>query len=179
MEDEELQARHIDQKRTTWFVHIFLPSMLKFLQGLFALLITFVIVIQSDNTMDLFKDFAAMQVISELDNVGFYLCNHGYFGDALKRDSNAPKEIKIVDSAPKLICGLPLRPVVFFGLFLLMNCVFVGSIVVHQLDGTFFSMRYPNCDVGIDQIHKINNGMCNNGLPNTFQCGFDGGGEFD
>ncbi len=165
-------------RRRTWLLHILLPSMLKFLQGIFVLIITFVIVIQSDNTLDLFKDFAAMQVISELDNVAFYLCNHGYFGSALKRDSDTSKEIKIVDRVPK-ICGLPLRPVVLFSLYLLMNGIFLGSVVMRQMDGTVFSIQYPNCDIEVDQILKINDGQCNNGLPNTFQCGFDGGGELD
>ena len=177
LEDQELQAHHMDRKRMTWFLHIFLPSMLKFLQGLFALLITFVIVIQSDNTMDLFKDFAAMQVISELDNVGFYLCNHGYFGSALKRDSDAPKNIKIKEKVPTFFFGIPLRPLTLYGLLLLLMSIFVGTIVVHQVDGTFFYMQYPNCDVAVNQIHKISDDMCNNGLPNTFQCGFDGGGK--
>ncbi len=166
------------QRRKTWLLHIFLPSMLKFFQGIFVLIITFIIVIQSDNTMDLFKDFAAMQVISELDNVAFYLCNHGYFGSALKRDSDTSKGIKIEDKVPK-ICGLPLRPVILFGLLLLMNSIFFGAVVMLQIDGTFFSMQYPNCNLTRDQILKINNGQCNNGLPNTFQCGFDGGGELD
>ncbi len=51
-------GRPVVKRRKTWLLHIFLPCMLKFLQGIFVLIITFVIVIQSDNTLDLFKDFA-------------------------------------------------------------------------------------------------------------------------
>ena len=60
-----------------WVVHILLPNFIKFLEGILCVVVTFVIIIQSDNIIDLFKDFAAMQVIAELDNVGFWLANHG------------------------------------------------------------------------------------------------------
>merc|ERR1712038_1835867 len=73
-EDPQL-GRPITRKKKVWLVHILLPSLLKFIQGIFVLMITFVIVIKSDNLIDLFKDFAAMQVISELDNAAFQLAN--------------------------------------------------------------------------------------------------------
>jgi len=62
-----------------WVVHILLPNFIKFLEGILCVVVTFVIIIQSSNIIDLFKDFAAMQVITKLDNVGFWLANHGKF----------------------------------------------------------------------------------------------------
>ena len=175
VEDGVVLGRPSNERRKIWFLQILLPNVLKFIQGVLVLLITFVIVIQSDDTIDLFKDFAAMQVISELDNVAFLLARHGFFGFALKRDTGAAKEIKLVDRVP-VICGLPLRPILLFGLLFVMNSVFIGLVVIGQLNGTFFSKKYPNCRIKkeLSQITMINDGRCNNGLFNTFQCGFDG-----
>ncbi len=52
-----------------WAARIAFPIALELVEGGFVLFTTFVIVIQSDNIIDLFKDFAAMQLISELDNM--------------------------------------------------------------------------------------------------------------
>ena len=71
-------------RRRIWIIQIIIPSILKFLQGVMVLIITFVIVIQCDDIIDLFKDLAAMQVISELDDAVFTLADNGYFGPSLK-----------------------------------------------------------------------------------------------
>ncbi len=52
-----------------WVARIAFPITLELLVGAFVLFTTFVIVIQSSSIIDLFKDFAAMQLISELDNM--------------------------------------------------------------------------------------------------------------
>ena len=62
-----------------WATRIAFPITCELIEGLFVLFTTFVIVIQSSNIIDLFKDFAAMQLISELDNmVRSYnrMCHH-------------------------------------------------------------------------------------------------------
>eukprot|EP00551_Chaetoceros_affinis_P005947 CAMPEP_0203665718 /NCGR_PEP_ID=MMETSP0090-20130426/2880_1 /ASSEMBLY_ACC=CAM_ASM_001088 /TAXON_ID=426623 /ORGANISM="Chaetoceros affinis, Strain CCMP159" /LENGTH=317 /DNA_ID=CAMNT_0050529367 /DNA_START=63 /DNA_END=1013 /DNA_ORIENTATION=+ len=63
-----------------WFLHILFPNLLKLCVGAAVMLVTFVIIIQSENIIELFKDFAAMAIIAKLDNVAFNLANHGYFG---------------------------------------------------------------------------------------------------
>ncbi len=44
--------------RYLWFWHILFPNILKFCEGILVLISTFIIIIQSDNIIDLFKDFA-------------------------------------------------------------------------------------------------------------------------
>ena len=162
-----------------WFVQIFLPSLLKFVLGVLVFLITFVIVIQADDTIELFKDFAAMQVISELDNVAFYLSTHGYFGRVLKRDSNASKNIKVTDKTI-IFFGLPLRPLVLLVLLVVTMGVFGGVVVTGQKDLSFFEKKHPNCAIKSRAIiENITNGNCNGGTVNSFECGFDGGGKLD
>ena len=142
-------------------------------------LITFVIVIQADDTIELFKDFAAMQVISELDNVAFHLSIHGYFGRVLKRDSNASKNIKVTDRTV-IFFGLPLRPLVLLVLLVTSMSVFLGIVVIGQENLSIFEKKYPNCGIKNGTIiANINNGDCNGGTVNSFKCGFDGGGKLD
>ncbi len=163
------------KKKILWILHILIPNICKFIQGVLVLLITFVIVIQSDSIIDLFKDFAAMQVISELDNVAFHLADHGYFGSDLKEDTSKVKDIQITDDVPK-ICGQPLRPVIFCALFGMMVTIFFRGVVVGQQSGDFFHDKYPMCKVmDLEIIETIADGVCQGGLQNTFQCGFDGG----
>jgi hypothetical protein len=175
----DLSGRPFSHIRNVWLLHIFFPVVLKFVQGVLVLLITFVIVIQSDDIIDLFKDFAAMQVISEMDNVAFGLASHGFFGKALKRDSDTASNVKVRDEIRKICFGLPLRPVVMLSLLITMTSAFVGLVVVGQQNGAHFEQKYPNCNVRFDQIQNITDGNCNGGLPNTFQCGFDGGDCID
>jgi hypothetical protein len=58
-----------DSSLWVWAARVAFPIALELVEGGFVLFTTFVIVIQSDNIIDLFKDFAAMQLISELDNM--------------------------------------------------------------------------------------------------------------
>ncbi len=44
--------------RRLWVLHILFPNFIKFTEGILVVVVTFVIVIQSDNIIDLFKDFA-------------------------------------------------------------------------------------------------------------------------
>jgi hypothetical protein len=163
----------------SWLFHILLPNILKFIQGLAVLLVTFIIVMQSENIIDLFKDFAALQFISELDNISFHLASHGFFGGNVKRDTKESKKIQIVDIAPKILCGFPLRPFMFLLLLCLMMGTFVSVVVIGQRNGLFFSKQFPNCHVTSDNIAMLKDGKCNGGVLNSFQCGFDGGDCLD
>ena len=50
--------------------------MLTFIQGVLVLTVTFGIVIQSGNVIELFKDFVTMQVILDNGNAAFHLVKH-------------------------------------------------------------------------------------------------------
>jgi hypothetical protein len=157
-----------------WTKRILLPNLLKFIEGLFVLVISFVIIIQSDNVTDLFKDFAAMQLIAEVDNVAFWLATHGYFGSTLKDDTKQAKKVRVKDEVPKLCFGLPLRPIVLLLLLFFMLAAF-APIIIWQQSGKFFQQTYPKCKIKNEDIKLIGNGICNGGEFNTVQCGFDHG----
>lgn len=137
--------RSSNKKLISWIVRIVFPNLLKFIQGVLVLMITFIIAIKSNDIIDLFKDIAAMQVISELDNAVFRLSNDGYFGPDLKKDAKIAKRIEVRDRVQKTcIFSLPLRPLVLLSLLILMIIIFISTIVIGQVDKSFFKMKYPN-----------------------------------
>ena len=83
-----------------WFLHILFPNIIKFIEGMLVMSCSFVIIIQSDNVIDLCKDFAAISLIAEFDNVAFYLANLGYFGDVLKNDTKEIETITLNEKQP-------------------------------------------------------------------------------
>lgn len=117
---------------------------------------------------------AAMQLIAELDNVAFWLANHGYFGSALKQDTEVAKSVRVDDRVPKICFGLSLRPVLLIIILTTrMGCF--CPIIVGQTSNRFFHEKYPHCHIKDEEIHHLGNGMCENGIMNSYQCGFDHG----
>lgn len=55
-------------------------------------LFTFVVIVQSDHIIDLIKDFSALTVISQLDDLVFFLARAGFIGrdDSLSFNLNFP-----------------------------------------------------------------------------------------
>jgi len=172
--DSQLTSKGNYGDRRLWVLHILFPNFIKFIEGILVVVVTFVIVIQSDNIIDLFKDFAAMQVIAELDNVAFWLANHGYFGNSLQKDTDDARRVKLKDQVPKLCYGLPLRPVILFSLFIVLSALLM-IVVIGQVSGKYFFEKYPRCDINPNLIPEVGNGICNGGVLNTLECGFDGG----
>jgi len=71
--------------------------------GLTNMAASFLIIVQADDVLDIFKDFAALYFITELDNVAFWLADIGYFGDAVKRQVEDLKEIKLLPHSQKKV----------------------------------------------------------------------------
>jgi hypothetical protein len=144
------------------------------LEGFFVLVATFVIVIQSNNIIDLFKDFAAMQLISEFDNMMFWLALHGYMGTKLAGAAKQARKIKIHDDVIKAYGGIPLRTLILmFVCGTMIGCW--GYIVNGQVSGKFFSLKYPLCDIDQITLQSMGDGVCDGGYLNTRACGFDDG----
>lgn len=97
------------------------PIACEFFGGLLVLLCTFVIVITSDSVIDLFKDFAAMQVISQLDDMMFWLALHGYTGKDMAHGAKQARKIRIHDREIKTLCGIPFRTIILMFIFGLMG----------------------------------------------------------
>lgn len=163
-----------DSHNSTWTIRIAIPLGFKFIEGVLVLLTTFVIIIQSDSMIELFKDFAAMQLISELDNMMFWLALHGYAGGDLMQGAMNSKKVRIKDDVVKSFCGIPIRTMILFILFCFMFSGWV-FIVVGQANGSFFSMKFSQCNINEVKIPSMGNGICDGGEQNTIGCNFDDG----
>ena len=97
-----------------------------------VLVTTFIIVIQSDSIIDLFKDYAAMQLISELDNMMFWLAVQGYVGTELATGAKRAKKIRVHDDSIQTVCGIPLRSII---LIIVFFCMAGGGGKYQKLSG--------------------------------------------
>ena len=79
----------------TWVARVFIPVFLKFLQGIFVLFITWLIIVQSTNVVDLLKDYTALFVISSIDNIFYLVASNGYLGHQLATRAQEAKGVKI------------------------------------------------------------------------------------
>ena len=109
-----------DSSVLVWLSRVAFPTGCEFIEGLLVLIATFVIVIQSDSIIELFKDFAAMQLISELDNMSFWLALHGYLGKDLAYGAKQARKIKVHEVYITTVLGIPLRSVILLALFVSM-----------------------------------------------------------
>lgn len=79
----------------TWVARVFIPVFLKFLQGIFVLFITWLIIVQSTNVVNLLKDYTALFVISSIDNIFYIVAENGYLGHYLAMRAQEAKGVKI------------------------------------------------------------------------------------
>ncbi|CAB9497433.1 expressed unknown protein [Seminavis robusta] len=77
----QLQTKYPGKGSAT-FARYWTFNLLRFTEGLVTILVSFVFIIQSDNVLDIFLNFAAVQFVADLDNLGFRLAVEGWFGVA-------------------------------------------------------------------------------------------------
>ncbi len=70
------------------FIWWLLPNLLRASASVVAIFVTFILVITSDNTVDLFKDFTAMLFVSSFDNLLYILAQLNIIGRFFKRTAD-------------------------------------------------------------------------------------------
>jgi hypothetical protein len=68
-----------------------LATAFRFLQGALGLVVTFFLIVIVDDVLELLLNFTAMEFVSQLDNVAFFLAGTGYFGS---KNAEKSKEIE-------------------------------------------------------------------------------------
>jgi hypothetical protein len=81
-----------------WFA-----TMCWFLQGTLRLVVTFFLIVKVNNVFDLLLNFTAMEFVSELDNVAFFLAGTGYFGSKNAKKSEEIDETSYLQAEDKKI----------------------------------------------------------------------------
>ncbi len=184
-----------NRSSSLWFVRIALPNTMKLCQGVLVTLVSFVIIVQASHIIDLLKDFTALMVISEVDNIMFQLAKHGYLGDELSaqvekvEDNNVASSMSYNSSSQSIRqrkTGLLLVRLVF--LTLLFGMIgWWADILSKQIDGTFFEQKFPGCNVtgtfldakstkAFDLAKQhFGDDECYGGPLNTLECKFENG----
>eukprot|EP00979_Chaetoceros_neogracilis_P015602 scaffold6229_cov178-Chaetoceros_neogracile.AAC.3 len=159
--------------RKFYALHMLLPNLLKFAQGVLVLIVTLVIIVQGQDLIDLLKDSTALFFVSGIDNVIFFCANAGYFGRKVGRQAQATTEKAIVD-VKKWSFKVRSFVVIIIGILMITALSFV---VYGQLSGNYFEKKYPDCAVtdNVTAISNMTNGICDGGELNTLGCAFDGG----
>ena len=183
---QEIDAK--DGTPWTWLDKIFLPNSLRFVAGLLALTNSFFIILQSDNVIDLFKDFTALILISEIDNLAFSLANQNNFGYELKDKADKINKVELVIDDKK---KQKIRRIAFLAIF--AGMVGCWSYYVHRqlysvhehVEG--IRKRYPKCKA-LNETDYLSfylsslfgDGRCDHyGEYNKPECGYEGGDCFD
>jgi hypothetical protein len=61
-----------------------LSNVFRFSEGILSIAVSFIFIVQSTEVLELFLNFAAMQFVSMLDNIGFQLAHDGYIFGSLQ-----------------------------------------------------------------------------------------------
>ena len=128
-----------------WLLQIAIPNTMKLLQGIFALFISFMIIIQSDSIINLFKILAALTVVSQLNNIVFDLSAYGYFGRSLQLMAARVNDLEIDASEARQWRGFKVQVMTLC--ILIVSMVTGWAVVVNsQIHGDFFRINFPDCD---------------------------------
>jgi len=151
--------------------NIIMSNICKFICGLLSLTTSFIIIVSSADIIDLFKDFAALTVISFIDNASFRLCIEGIFGTILQAYAVGASTVKLKQQKN----SKHQKHQRYLVAFVTLCMYFVWGVYVRgQISHSFFYAKYPNCPISGDDISRIGNGECDGGLYNRVECDFDG-----
>jgi len=163
--------------RRTFLLNVLLPNVFSLTQSLLVLLVSFVIIVQSDNIIDLLKDFTSLMFISEINDIVFYVASIGYLGRELKRDTKRSQSFEITDSLQVMtLCSrlIPARVIFLAFLAIALLCGWL-LIVAGQVSGTYFKYKFEDCNIPTNMVANLGNDECDGGVLNSIECGFDGG----
>jgi len=178
---EEIEQALKRALRRTFFLNILLPNMFSLTQSLLVLLVSFVIIVQSDNIIDLLKEFTSLMFISEINDIVFFVASMGYLGRGLKKDTKRSQSFEINDSLQviKVCCKLVPARIIFLALLAIVLLVGWLIIVYGQVSGNYFKYKFEDCNIPVHLIENISNDECDGGILNSIECNFDGGDCLD
>ncbi len=153
-------------------ISVFFPSIIRLFQCIGVIAASTGLIIQSDNIIDLVKDYTAIFFISEIDDFVFTLAAQGYIGDALKKSAKTAEATCVSD-----VNQHPFRLFGFVSIFSIMISCWI-YVTTNQSNGEFFRRSHGACfdKVGWQNLNAgdFGDGNCNADL-NFEECGFDNG----
>ena len=120
-------------KVNSWL--ILFPNALKFINGVFALVTSFLIVVSSESLIDLFKDFSALSLISNVDNICFKLSKQELFGAKAAKETENVEQVVL--RRYRLKNGqISSQSIIYAAMALILYSLW-GFFIHMQLSGTF------------------------------------------
>ena len=107
-----------------------LSFLLRFLDGIYSLIINFTLLLITTEVLGIFLNFAALQFLQSIDDIAFQLAAHGYLGDTMEdfcktvTRTTLPK--RVGDSFTNA-----LDSVLFFTTYAVMLAVWTFSVISH------------------------------------------------
>jgi len=95
--DHDIEKHFPCASKGRWY----LANFLRGIEGTISIVVAFVFIVQSTSNLDLFQNFAAVEFVSELDNLGFYLAHQGHTVSALTSRTRLIKEHFVFKKQPK------------------------------------------------------------------------------
>ena len=90
--DSDIEKEFPHASKIKWYI----TNLLRMTVGAASVMTALVFIIQSDQVLDLFLNFAAVQFVSEIDNIGFKLANHGYsMFDLMELTNDIKRKLKV------------------------------------------------------------------------------------
>jgi hypothetical protein len=87
--DPKIQATHSSASRFMWV----LANTMRFFEGLLTVMVSFTFIVRSNDVLEMFMNFAAVEFISSLDNIVFELVTHGYVGDDVEKKAKGVSDL--------------------------------------------------------------------------------------
>jgi hypothetical protein len=147
--------------------------------------------VRATNIIDLLKDYTALVVVSEIDDVLFMLAGFGYFGKSLQKKASESEDIELRDE-PYLLkdlfgascCKWDLRTVILMIVYL-VTFTLLSIVVYMQSNFVLLDQKYPDCKAVIEvngrtftsmDLNEMSNGKCDNfrgKATNIKSCGYE------
>jgi len=102
-------------------------------EGILATVVSFLFIVQSDNVLDMFMNFAAVEFVSHLDNMVFDIALQGFFGEGMASAADMVTHISLPITRPDLAWVQR----VIFGIMLTVLIVGLGLTQTSQSQGVF------------------------------------------
>ena len=80
---------------THWLVSV----ALRFVNGIFGIAVTFMLIMRADTVRDLLLNFTAVEFISNVDDIMFAIAKYGWLWDRIKKDAKTGHIVKRLQSS--------------------------------------------------------------------------------
>jgi hypothetical protein len=108
-----------------------LSFLLRFMDGLYSLIVNFVLLLVTDEVLSLFLNFAALQFLQSIDDVAFELAANGYLGDNMEDTCNLVRQCKLPRRVGDQFTN-SLDSVLFLTTYAVMVSVYIYVVVIEN-----------------------------------------------